>query len=58
MLHYATARGAFLTGAWKWWIVPPGLAIAGLAAAFGLVGLTIEERADPRLKTQIRRLTV
>lgn len=58
MLYYATARGAFLTGAWKWWIVPPGLAIAGLAAAFGLAGLTIEEGADPRLKTQMRRMTV
>lgn len=58
MLYYATARGSFLTGAWKWWIVPPGLAIAGLATAFALVGIDIEERADPRLKTEMRRMTV
>lgn len=58
MLYYATARGAFLTGAWKWWIVPPGLAIAGLVTGLAFMGLDIEERADPRLRTQMRRMTV
>jgi peptide/nickel transport system permease protein len=38
MIQFATDRGAFLTGAWKWWIVPPGLC-----------GMGIEERVDRRL---------
>lgn len=58
MLYYATSRGAFLTGAWRWWIVPPGLAVAVLVTACALVGLHLEERADPRLRTQMRRMTV
>ncbi|MBW3651405.1 MAG: ABC transporter permease, partial [Actinobacteria bacterium] len=27
MLYFANARNAFLTDAWQWWILPPGLAL-------------------------------
>jgi peptide/nickel transport system permease protein len=49
MIQFATERGAFLTGAWKWWIVPPGLCVALVVCSFALVGLTLEERMDRRL---------
>jgi peptide/nickel transport system permease protein len=40
MLFYAQARNAFLTGAWPWWVVPPGLMITITVLAFALVGST------------------
>jgi peptide/nickel transport system permease protein len=49
MIQFATDRGAFLTGAWKWWIVPPGLCIAVVVCSFAFVGLGLEERVDRRL---------
>jgi peptide/nickel transport system permease protein len=49
IVHFATARGAFLTGAWVWWIVPAGLCVALVAAGFAFVGVWLEERVDPRL---------
>ena len=49
MIQFATQRGAFLTGAWKWWIVPPGLCVAVVVCSVAFVGLGIEERVDRRL---------
>ena len=49
MIQFATDRGAFLTGAWKWWILPPGLCIAVVVCSFAFVGLGLEERVDRRL---------
>jgi peptide/nickel transport system permease protein len=49
MIQFATDRGAFLTGAWKWWIVPPGLCVAAVVCSFAFVGLALEERLDRRL---------
>jgi peptide/nickel transport system permease protein len=49
MIQFATGRGAFLTGAWKWWIVPPGLCVALVVTSFAFVGLGLEERVDRRL---------
>lgn len=49
MLFSANARNAFLTDAWLWWVVPPGLAIAVTVLAFALLGQGMEERARPRL---------
>jgi ABC-type glutathione transport system ATPase component/ABC-type dipeptide/oligopeptide/nickel transport system permease subunit len=50
VLFYANTRSAFLTEAWVWWIVPPGLAIGLTVLSFGLIGYAVEERARPRLK--------
>ena len=56
MLYYASARGAFLTDSWIWWVVPTGLAISAVVLAFAFVGYALEEWSDPRLRS--RRLPV
>jgi hypothetical protein len=55
MLSLAHARSAFLTDAWIWWVLPPGLAIALTVVAFALLGHGIEERARPSLRGRTRR---
>jgi peptide/nickel transport system ATP-binding protein/peptide/nickel transport system permease protein len=54
MLSLAHARSAFLTDAWLWWVLPPGLAIALTVLAFALLGHAFEERARPSLRTRPR----
>jgi ABC-type dipeptide/oligopeptide/nickel transport system permease subunit len=49
MLQFAQARGAFFTGSWVWWVIPPGLCIAAATLGFALTGLALEELIDPRL---------
>ncbi len=49
ILFYANARSAFLTDAWIWWVVPPGLCIAAAVLSFAFIGYALEERARPRL---------
>lgn len=51
ILYYAQARGAFLTGAWIWWILPPGIMITFTVLAFALTGYTLEEILNPRLRS-------
>lgn len=46
-LYWANVRSAFLTGAWRWWVLPPGLAIALLVVSFGLVGVALERGLNP-----------
>lgn len=50
MLFYANSRSAFLTDAWLWWVLPPGLCIAAVVVSFAFLGYALEERADPRLR--------
>ncbi|WP_197376800.1 dipeptide/oligopeptide/nickel ABC transporter permease/ATP-binding protein [Mycolicibacterium baixiangningiae] len=54
MLSMAHARSAFLTDAWLWWVLPPGLAIAVTVLAFALLGNAIEERSRPILRRRRR----
>ena len=49
MLSMAHSRNAFLTDAWLWWVLPPGIAIAITVLAFALLGNAIEERSRPIL---------
>ncbi len=51
-LSSAHARSAFLTDAWLWWVVPPGLCIGFTVLAFALVGYGFEEAARPRLRAR------
>lgn len=44
MLHFAQVQGAFLTDAWLWWVVPPGLAIAVTVVSLAFVATAIEGR--------------
>lgn len=48
-LFFANSRNAFLTDAWKWWIVPPGVALTLAVVGFAFLGYAIEQWADPRL---------
>ncbi len=50
ILFFANARGAFLSDAWLWWVVPPGLCIGLIVVAFAFIGFGFEERSDPRLR--------
>ena len=49
-LYYAQVRSAFLTGAWKWWVVPPGLMITAAVLGFAFTGFALEEMLNPRLR--------
>ena len=48
MLFYAHSRGAFLTDAWLWWVLPPGVAVVLTVVGFAMIGYALEER-DQRL---------
>ena len=50
MLYYAQIKSAFLTNAWLWWVIPPGLMISLLSFGLMLVGYSLEGRMDPRLE--------
>jgi peptide/nickel transport system permease protein len=52
ILYYAQARSAFLTGAWVWWVVPPGLMIALAVFGFALIGLGFDSITNPRLRNR------
>ncbi len=49
MLANASSNNALLTGAWKWWMLPAGLALTLVVLGFAFTGYAFEERADPRL---------
>lgn len=55
MLYYAQAKSAFFTGAWVWWVLPPGVLIALTVFGFALCGLALEERANPLARPGGRR---
>ena len=48
MLYCAQARGGMLTGAWVWWVLPPGLLIGLTALGFALIGHALEAMLNPR----------
>ena len=50
ILYWAQVRGAFLTDAWLWWVLPPGLMIAAAALGFALMGFALEQRINPQLQ--------
>ncbi|MET3698474.1 peptide/nickel transport system permease protein [Bacillus oleivorans] len=52
ILYYAQARGAFLTDAWVWWILPPGILLTALVIAFAFTGYSLEEILNPRLRKE------
>ena len=44
MLYFARASGAFLSAAWKWWVLPAGLMIMLTVLSLGLIGYSLEQR--------------
>jgi peptide/nickel transport system permease protein len=55
MLANASSNNALLTGAWKWWMVPPGVALTLVVLGFAFTGYASEEWADPRLASATGR---
>ncbi|WP_306052092.1 ABC transporter ATP-binding protein/permease [Natronococcus wangiae] len=51
ILFYAQQRSAFLTEAWKWWVIPPGLAITCSVLSFIFVTLGVERRTGARRRS-------
>lgn len=51
ILYYANNRSAFLTDAWAWWIVPPGICIVMVVLGFSFIGYYLEEKVNPRLSS-------
>jgi ABC-type glutathione transport system ATPase component/ABC-type dipeptide/oligopeptide/nickel transport system permease subunit len=41
ILFFANTRAAFLTGAWVYWVLPPGLCIALCCLSFSLIGFSL-----------------
>jgi len=50
VLYYAQVRNAFLSGAWIWWVLPPGLLITAATLGFAFTGFALEERLNPRMR--------
>ncbi|QXQ11615.1 dipeptide/oligopeptide/nickel ABC transporter permease/ATP-binding protein [Paeniglutamicibacter sp. Y32M11] len=48
MLSVANERGAFLTGAWLWWVLPPGALIGLTVLGFALAGGAVESTTGAR----------
>lgn len=51
MLYNARYSGAFFKLMW-WWIIPPGIMITLLAMSFVLIGQTLDEVFNPKLKAR------
>jgi peptide/nickel transport system permease protein len=49
VLYYAQARSAFLSGAWVWWVIPPGVAITMTVLGLAFIAFSLERLANPRL---------
>ena len=47
-------RSLFLTPAWKWWLVPPILAVVTLVTGITLIGTAAERRLSPRVSRHSR----
>lgn len=50
ILFHANARAAFLTVAWVYWIMPPGLAISLTVLALAFIGFGYDGSVAPRLR--------
>lgn len=49
MLFFAQANGVFLSEAWRWWVLPPGLMITLAVLSLVLIGFALEQRLEPTL---------
>ena len=47
-------RGVFITEAWKWWLLPPVVALVLLILAITLLGTAAESRLSPRVARHSR----
>lgn len=52
ILFHANARAAFLTGAWVYWIMPPGIAVSLTVLSLAFIGFGYDAALAPRLKAR------
>ena len=50
ILFHANARAAFLTGAWVYWILPPGVAISLTVLTLAFIGFGYDGSVAPRIR--------
>lgn len=50
IIYYAQAKNSLLTGAWRWWILPPGLCIILISCALVMISYGMEGSTDRRLE--------
>ena len=50
ILYYAQAKNAFLTDAWIWWILPPGIMIVLLVFGMMMIAYGVEGKVNQRLE--------
>lgn len=53
MLHFAFCRGGLTNDLW-WWYLPPGLCISASILGLSFLGISLEEKSDPRLRRLLR----
>jgi len=49
-LYYARNSGAFMSEAWKWWVVPAGVMISLTVLSLVLIAYAMERRLEPGLR--------
>ncbi|MBS7703614.1 ATP-binding cassette domain-containing protein [Chelatococcus asaccharovorans] len=55
ILFHANARTAFLTGAWVYWVMPPGLAVSLTVLSLALIGFGYDASLAPRIRRRLAR---
>jgi ABC-type dipeptide/oligopeptide/nickel transport system permease subunit len=50
VLYYAQVRNAFISGAWVWWVLPPGFLITAATLGFAFTGYSLEEILNPKMR--------
>ena len=53
ILFHANARTAFLTGAWVYWVMPPGLAVSLTVLSLALIGFGYDASLAPRIRRRL-----
>lgn len=53
MIENAQQQNAILNGQW-WWFIPPGICIAAIGTATGLINFGVDEVANPKLRSARR----
>ncbi|WP_019849178.1 ABC transporter permease [Desulfitobacterium sp. PCE1] len=51
IIYYAQAKNALLTGAWVWWIIPPGLCICLVSMSLMMITYSLEAKSDVRVES-------
>jgi ABC-type dipeptide/oligopeptide/nickel transport system permease subunit len=51
IIYYAQVKNALLTGAWVWWIIPPGICISLSSMALMMISYSMESWSNKRIGT-------